>query len=125
MKQQKLSVQQALDLRKNYPFSWVRTMSAVTIGAAEASFSMDELEEARFFGTAGELRLFRREDELEAVELSYEEQDMLIERKYRLDNPKKFGKTLTVRCVFQADEDGQCYVAATLLADWEGSGADG
>lgn len=120
MKREALDVQEALRRSSALPFGWVCTLSKVTLGPAPTQLPLDELVEARLFNSRSEIRLFWQEGKLSAAELTIEPDDMVIEQTCAIENTKLFGNTLTVRKVLDTDEDGQSYVAATLLAGWEG-----
>ena len=120
-----LEPREALRRGRALPYGWVCTLSGVTLGPVPAELPLEELLEARFFGPEGEVRLFRREGALQGAALAAEPGEPVIEETYQLQNTALFGRRLTVRRVLQADGDGQCYVAATLLAGWEGGQGHG
>ena len=55
--------------------------------------------------------------------LPVEPGDRVLAETYAIQNKTLFGHELTVHQILDADEDGQCYIAAVRLADWKG-GAD-
>ena len=120
MKREMLEVQEALHRGTILPFGWVCTLSKVMIGPVSPDLTLEELIEARLFDNRKEIRLFRQEGELSAAALTVEPDDLVIEKAYSLRNAKRFGSKLIVRKILDVDEDGQCYVAATMLAGWEG-----
>lgn len=119
MKTEWLNVKEALNQGKALPWALVRSLSSFTLGPAPEMVNLDGLIEARFFSAVEEVRLFRDEAGLRAVCLTSEEGDAAIEREHKLANPK-FGRTITVRQVLAFDEDGQAFIAYTLLIGWEG-----
>ena len=121
MKTERLNVQEALNQGKTLPWALVRRLSSFTLGPAPEMVDLDGLIGARFFSADEEVRLFRNEAGLRAVCLTSEEGDTTIEREHKLANPK-FGGTITVRQVLVFDEDGQAFIAYTLLTGWEGGG---
>lgn len=117
----KINDQVSMDMAQGYPFCFVRCISSVYLGTvSQALYREDELLEARFFDADREVRVFRDEDgALRAVELTAEADDRCMEETYIIDNAR-FGRTLTVRRILDADEDGQTYVKASCLCGWEG-----
>ena len=117
----KINHQVSMDTAQEYPFCFVRCISSVYLGTvSQALYSRDEILEARFFDADRELRVFRDEDgALRAVELTVQPDDHRIKDTYVIDNAR-FGRTLTVRRILDADEDGQTYVKASCLCGWEG-----
>lgn len=123
MKREKLEAGEALRRGNTLPYGWICALSGVSLGPTPVEISPEELLEARFFGPVEEVRLFRREGELQAAVLTEEPEDQILAETYLIQNKALFGSSLTVHQILEADEDGQCYVAAVRLADWEG-GAD-
>ena len=117
MKNLNLTVKDALEKGSLYPFAYIRRLSSVSLGRAPQAPDADELIEARFFGPEGEIRVFRADGGLNAVALQEEPDEPACDQSYVIANPR-FGKTLTVRNILAADEDGQYYVAAARLLDW-------
>ena len=120
MKREVLDMHEALRRGKTLPFAWLCTLSKVTLGAVPSQIPLDELVEARLFDGQQEIRLFWQEGKLSAVALTVEPNDIVIKNTYAIENSKLFGEKLTIWKVLGTDEDGQSYVAATLLAGWEG-----
>lgn len=123
MRREKLNVQEALRRGSALPYGWICTLSGVSLGPVPAELPLEELVEARLFGPTEEVRLFRREGELQAAVLAEEPGDRVLAETYAIQNKALFGAELTVHQILDADEDGQCYIAAVRLADWKG-GAD-
>ena len=123
MRREKLDVQEALRRGSALPYGWICTLSGVLLGPVPAELPLEELVEARLFGPTEEVRLFRREGELQAAVLAEEPGDRVLAETYTIQNKALFGNELTVHQILDADEDGQCYIAAVRLADWKG-GAD-
>lgn len=118
MKTEKLTIDQAMAAGKLLPWALVRSYSRVSLGPAPAEIDPKELLEARFFGRGTEIRLFRYEGALSAVQLTEEAGDDILTERFQLEN-KRFGKTVAIHHILDADEDGQTYRAASLLAGWE------
>lgn len=118
MKTESLTIQEALERGRALPWALVRCLSQVSLGPVPADISREELLEARFFGVNEEIRVFRSCGQLRAVQLQGEPEDNLLERTYQIENPK-FGKTLTVCYVLEADEDGQMNLTTARLTGWE------
>ena len=120
MKQEILPVSVALEQGKNLPFAWVRTLSAVTLGRTPVDILEKELVDARFFDEQHEIRVFRQDNDLRAVQLIREKGDMAYTETFSLVNPDVFGASVTVCHELDADEDGQAFIASTRLIHWEG-----
>lgn len=120
MKREKLDVQEALRRGSALPYGWICTLSGVSLGPVPEALPLEELIEARLFGPVEEVRLFRREGELQAAALTEEPGDQVLAETYPIQNRALFGSELTVHQILDADEDGQCYVAAVRLAGWKG-----
>lgn len=112
-----LTVSDAFHQGGNYPFAYIRRLSSVSFGRTPQPVDAEELIEARFFGPDGEIRVFQTEDGLKALLIREEPDEPYRDQAYEIANGK-FGKTMTVRNILDADEDGQYYVAATRLLDW-------
>lgn len=122
MKTERMDVNAALERGLVLPFALVRSLSRVALGPTPESVDRLELLEARFFDGREEIRIFRDEAGLQAVRLRSEAGDAALEQDLGLMNPM-FGKTLRVRRVLEFDEDGQAYIAQTMLTGWEGGDA--
>lgn len=120
MKTESLAVQEAFARGRALPWALVRGLSRVTLGTAPTEIDPEELIEARFFGAGEEIRVFRAGGELRAVRLCAEPEDNTLEQTYQIKNPR-FGKSLTVCRLLEADGDGQMNVTATRLTGWEES----
>lgn len=125
MKREKLDVQEALRRGRALPYGWICTLSGVSLGPVSGELPLEELIEARFFGPAEEVRIFRREGQLQAAVLAEEPGDQILAETYPIQNKALFGMALTVHQILDEDEDGQCYVAAVRLADWKGGSGNG
>lgn len=125
MRREKLDVQEALRRGSALPYGWICTLSGVSLGPVPAELPLEELVEARLFGPTEEVRLFRREGELQAAVLAEEPGDRVLAEIYAIQNKTLFGNELTVHQILDADEDGQCYIAAVRLADWKGGAEHG
>ncbi len=120
MKREKLDVQEALRRGSTLPYGWICNLSGVSLGPVPEELPLEELVEARLFGPTEEVRLFRREGTLQAAALTEEPEDRVLAETYSIQNKALFGTELTVHQILDADEDGQCYVAAVRLAGWRG-----
>lgn len=120
MKTESLTVQEALERGHTLPWALVRCISEVALGPAPTEICPEELIEARFFSADEEVRMFRSCGQLKAVRLRGEPEDSILERTYRIEN-QKFGKTITVCYMLEADEDGQMRLGAARLTGWEES----
>ena len=101
------------------PFALIRTVSSISLGNTPAQIETDELLEARFFSDVQEVRLFRRDGQLQGAVLKQEAAKNYWEKAYRVENPV-LGSELVVRYELEADEDGQTYVSAARPAGWKG-----
>lgn len=122
MKKELLPVPEALRRGQAQPWALVRTFSRVTLGETPEDVSalpLDELLEARFFNEEEEIRLFRRDGVLEGASLRREADDRVLEDRYGIENPA-LGGQITVCRVLACDDDGQTYIAATMLSGWRG-----
>ena len=119
LKREVLNQSETFARGKNLPFALIRTWSSVALGPTPEMIP-ESVTEARFFGAEEEIRVFCRDGVLEGVHLQTEEGDASYLKTYSIANPV-FGKSLTVRYELEYDEDGQCFVAATRLADWKGA----
>lgn len=125
MKRERLEVQTGIQRGYTLPYSWICTLSRVSLGPTPTDISTEDLLEARFFGPTEEVRIFRRDGVLHAAVCVEEPEDHVLSETYALQNQSLFGKTLTVHQIIDSDEDGQCYVSAVRLADWEGGKENG
>lgn len=121
MKTESLTVQKALERGRALPWALVRGLSQVTLGPVPADISLEEVIEARFFSADEEIRVFRSCGQLRAVRLQGDREDNILERKYEIANEKKFGKSITVCHMLEADEDGQMSLTTARLTGWEGN----
>lgn len=120
MKREHLQLEDAIAKGLQLPYGFVKSYSTVALGRKPLLLDPEELLEARFFDAQQEIRLFWREDVLQAVRLEREPEDVVVYRSYLLSNPARFGKKIKVCQLLETDEDGQVYIAATQLAGWEG-----
>lgn len=118
MKYEQIQVHEALTAGCALPYALLRFLSRVTLGCTPPQVPEDELLEARFFSSEQEIRVFPGEDGMQAVRLSAEPTDRVLEETYQIEN-RQFGGSLTVARVLDWDEDGQAYVAATRLTGWK------
>lgn len=119
MRMDKLEVQAALEQGLTLPFAWTRTLSAVTLGPTPGTVDTAELLEARFFSSQEEIRVFQTGGGLEAVRLTAEAGDHMIEENRDLLSPR-FGASVSVCHTLAFDEDGQARIAGSRLTNWKG-----
>lgn len=120
MKTEKMQVQEALTWGITLPYAYLRRLSTVYLGKTPAEIELTELQEARFFDGQQEIRIFRRGDDFAAIRLWMEKEDHYMEETYDIMGRGEWGKSLKIRHILHADEDGQTYVQATCLVDWKG-----
>ena len=116
---EKLAAEEAVQRGLTLPFALLRSISSVSLGNTPAQIETDELLEARFFSDVQEVRLFRRDGQLQGAVLKQEAAKNYWEKAYRVENPA-LGSEIVVRYELEADEDGQTYVSAARLAGWKG-----
>ena len=123
MKQEKITISEALEEGEKLPYAMIRTLSSVYVGLNKKREEIDpllpELEEARFFSDKTEIKILYKDDDLIAIRAEEEHSDNGLVRKYSIANTE-FGKTLWVSCDLEQDEDGQTYIRAERLIGWEG-----
>lgn len=105
-----------------YAHNVIRQISDVFVDAAADKIDWDEVQEAWFFDQHTELHFFRTDDELMCVKAEEKENPShVVTHTYEIANAAKGGRedksVLEVREYLDFDEDGQCYVAYTRLAD--------
>ena len=116
---ERLTAEEAIRRGLMLPFALIRTVSSVSLGNTPTQIETDELLEARFFSDVQEVRLFRRDGQLQGAVLKQEAAKNYWEKAYRVENPA-LGSEIVVRYELEADEDGQTYVSAARLAGWKG-----
>ena len=86
------------------------------------NIDFEKIDNARFFGPTGELRVFRKGDSLCAVWIDDTpqegEMEIALDRTILLQS--RFGESLQVRQHIVFDEDGQAYIRTTRLVSWNG-----
>lgn len=100
------------------PFAFIREMSSVAFGQTPPDVDDETLLEARFFDGTQEIRLSKRAGEAEACRLTFEAEEPM-RRTCKIVNPA-FGHRFTAGDILAYDEDGQAYIATTVLLNWEG-----
>lgn len=119
MKRTVLGLNEARARCADYPYVLVRELSRIWLGETrKADINWDEITELRFFSESAELRLFRRDGNLQAVLLEDDSEDESLDKTFPLAHNKAFGEWLTVREYLAYDEDGQLYVRASRLKGW-------
>lgn len=116
---EKLTAEEAFQRGLSLPFALIRSVSSVLLGNTPDQIETDELLEARFFSDTEEVRLFRRNGQLQGAVLRQGTEDGYWERAYRIENPS-LGREIVIRYELSADEDGQTYISAARLAGWKG-----
>lgn len=106
----------------DYEFALIYMISEIWLGKTSELPVMDweECIEARFFDKDQELHIYEEDGKLRAIEVTEENgQDCLI-RKYQLANRFKSAGDLLCVCEYlDYDEDGQAVVSLTRLAGIE------
>ncbi|MDM8201576.1 hypothetical protein [Allofournierella massiliensis] len=120
MKYEQLTAEQALLKGKELPFVFARCLSKVKFGTNTEQLEPEEILEARFFDSSQEIRLFRRQGQLEAACLTQEPTDDCLEEEYEIANQELFGQSFTISKYLKEDDDGQTIVEATRLTGWKG-----
>lgn len=119
MKPTVLELDEARARCADYPYVLVRELSRIWLGETrEADINWDEITELRFFSESAELRLFRRDGNLQAVLLEDESEDDCLDKTFPLAHNGAFGEQLIVREYLAYDEDGQLFIAAERLKGW-------
>lgn len=117
MSMRKLTLSDAYDMGRNLPWVYVRSWSTVVLGSTSPQINSEEILEVRFFSSNMEIRIFRREKELEAVMLD-DRDEIYVDRVFLLANPA-FGKEIVVRQYMDFDDDGQAYWKDCRLSGWK------
>ena len=120
MKYEQLTVEQALLKGKGVELGFPRSLSKVKFGTNTEQLEPEEILEARFFDSSQEIRLFRRQGQLEAACLTQEPTDDCLEEEYEIANQELFGRSFTISKYLKEDDDGQTIVEATRLTGWKG-----
>lgn len=120
MKYEELTVEQALLRGKELPFVFARCLSKVKFGINTEQLEPEEILEARFFDSSQEIRLFRRQGQLEAVCLTQNPEYDYLEEEYQIANKERFGESFTISKYLNVDDDGQTIVEAARLTGWKG-----
>ena len=109
------------------PYVYFRTVSEVYIGKKEnITYDIESLvkntvlHEIRFFDDTDEYRLYFYDGALHGIHTSDDGTDdsYIVRRKYKIENQKKFGKTIDVCCYIDSDDDGQNYIAYSRFCGW-------
>lgn len=106
----KLDPKEAISIGSTMPFALINTYDSLTIGKTFVP-DPDEMLEARFFDESGEIRIFRRDDELCACQITDEPGDNVIDESFCL----KDLSTVTIRKYISFDDDGQAYIAYSRI----------
>lgn len=118
MKQTIISAAQLEMLAARFPFAWLTTDEAVTVGVTPPVLPWQTLAEAVFFGPEGQLQVTRCTQGLRAVLLQDEPQDEFLPEEQRRLLPA-FGGVITVRQAVEYDADGQACRGALRLLCWK------
>ena len=116
---ERLTAEEAIRRGLMLPFALIRTVSSISLGNTPAQIETEELLDALFFSDTEEVRLFRRDGQLQGAVLKQDADKDYLEKIYRIENPA-LGREIVVRYELEADEDGQTYVSAARLAGWKG-----
>lgn len=102
---------------EGYQFLWLQEYGRVELGTVEGkTIDYSRLIEARVFSRDKELYIFE-DDGIQAVETVYEEGDDCFEETQLLRG--RFGRQITLRHYVGYEEDGQAYVARTVVCDYK------
>ena len=116
---------QALKEGKYLPYAMIRCNSLMHLGhTPQKDIDAGQLLEARFFDKTKEIRVFRVGDQLHAVTLEEEPDDILIQEEYGLVGTQ-LGQCITLCRHIDFDEDGQAYRSTTRLTGWKGEKSHG
>lgn len=98
-----------------YTYIWKQGYDKVELLPIERAddLVLENLLEARIFSERKELHLFHYEDGIRAVETEIEPSDEYREEKQLLI--PRYGKNVTLRNYIAYEEDGQAYIARTVL----------
>lgn len=124
MKIRTISLHEAMAWAEGYPFVYLRMLSSVSMGNTSEilpRICWEEVEEARFFGPSGELRVFDDGAALTAAVLEdgpHETEYSVQDRTCPLAHDGAFGREIVVRDYLDYDGDGQLFVSASRLKDW-------
>lgn len=114
-----LTKEQALERMQNLSFAMITRLSEVAIGKAPENFSFDELIEARFFDSDGEIHIFQEDGEWQYAYISEDDETEFFDSQSRLI--AGLGTKLVTRKYISYDEaDGQAYISDIRLVSWEG-----
>lgn len=119
---QRVEVQKALEHRGEYEYALVCLISRLLLCKTSELPEPDweECLEARFFDREKELHIYEEDGELLAVEITEEDPEDCLIRRYQLANRfRGAGKLLRVHEYLDYDEDGQAFVSLTRLAGIE------
>ncbi len=122
-KKRNLSVKEAMQEGFKKKFALVHMISEVFLGSCKnlKILNEEEILEARYFDESSEIRIFRDDNQLRALEIyDTTDEDTEIFR-YEIDsNFKSAGKILLVKEYYAEDEDGQSFVKLKRLYGIEG-----
>ncbi len=124
MQSEQLTVDEAIRLGNQLPYAYERCLSKVYLGPNAGTANLKELQEARYFDSEREVRIFRRNGSWCGVCLRKEEGDHELTEVHGIENKKLFGGQLIICRTLAFDEDGQAYVCASRLAGWKEVASD-
>ena len=123
MKLKNLNISEAFETSEKMPYTMIRTLSSVYLGANPKREKTDEflseLEEIRFFNDKTEIKILRKENNLVAIQTEEEPSDNCLVKTYPIAN-SEFGKALQISYNLSQDEDGQTYISGERFSGWEG-----
>lgn len=123
------ALQMSALVQKGYAYVWYQEISRAGICKTQDYVpDVSHLMEARVFkiaatnGDAEEIHIFGAQDgTLKAIHIKTQETDPHRDETNILI--RSYGKSLTVRTVYDYEQDGQAYPAVSLLVGYEGMGA--
>ena len=118
MKTEVLTLDRAAELGRQMPNALIRTAESVFLGDTPVEFDLNSVTEARFFDGTAEIRVFIRNCVHTAVRIETEAGDPCMTECRLIENVEN-GKKLAVKKLLSFDEDGQAFVAETMLCGWE------
>lgn len=125
--QKQISSSDAFEFGRKLPYIYFVSVSQVFIGKTDEAGDLDEilnssgLQEVRFFDEYEEYRVYRYNEAMLGSYISDEgaEEKYLIKKGFLIENNRKFGKKIYVRCYIEADDEGQNYIAYSRLCGWD------
>ncbi len=112
-------------IANKYEFAYIQhKFKKIYVGINNREYPEDDkIIEARFFDEKGEYRVLPEYGiDIEIVFddiQKYDDFSDVIEREYSIENAD-YGKSITVKCFIQSDDDGQAVIKRKCLCGWKG-----